>query len=208
MENRISILMVELESFNNTSTTLRMGNNQKSETCIEQIEVAREKTLRRLNEKYDELVSEVNERKIKIEKKLDDATEKIKEKLQMEETNKRDVANRLQGVKSMKREVTSLMSELHLNRYFEFRATNVSDVDLRSICGSLIQKDFSAQWQSSGKPQTPSDQDVSTTGSPPPKRRRKETASGGKSASKIKITGMNVWCKFLLIYCNKTNDNW
>ena len=62
-----------------------MENNQKSETCIEQIEVAREKTLRRLNEKYDELASEVNEQKIKIEKKIDDATEKIKEKLQMEE---------------------------------------------------------------------------------------------------------------------------
>ena len=82
MENRINILMVELESFNNTSASLRMGNDQKSETCIEQIEVVREKRLRGLNEKYDELVSEGNERKIEIEKKLDDATEKIKEKLQ------------------------------------------------------------------------------------------------------------------------------
>ena len=77
VENRINILMVELESFNNTSASLRMGNDQKSETCIEQIEVAREKTLRKLNEKYDELVSEVNARKFEIEKKLVDATEKI-----------------------------------------------------------------------------------------------------------------------------------
>ena len=118
----------------------------------------------------------------------------------MEETNKRDVVSRMQGMKNMKREITSLMSELYLYKYFEFRAANVSDIDLGSICGSLIQKDFLLNVNLH-ETASPSDKDVNTTGSPPPKRRRKET-SGGKSASKFKITGMNVWCKFLLICCN------
>ena len=101
----------------------------------------------------------------------------------------------------MKREMTSLMSELHLYKYFEFRATNVSDIDLGSICGSLIQEDFlpNGNLQETA---SPSDKDVNTTGSPPPKRRRKETISGGKSASKFKITGMNVWVQISLLCCN------
>ena len=90
VENWTKKLMVELESFNNISKFSRMGNDQKSETCIEQIEVARERTLGRLNEKCDELVSEANERKIEIETKLDDATEKIK--LQMEERRGKQTA--------------------------------------------------------------------------------------------------------------------
>ena len=88
--------------------------------------------------------------------------------------------------------MTSLKSELHLQKYFELRAADVSDTDLHSICGSVIQKDF----LSNGNLQetaTTSDKDVNTTGNPPPKRRRKETASGGKSVSKIKITGTNIW---------------
>ena len=102
----------------------------------------------------------------------------------------------------MKREMTSLMSELHLYKYFEFRAADVSEIDLHSTCGSLIQKDFLLN-DNLHETASPSDKDVNTTGSPPPKRRRKETVSGGKSASKIKITGMNVWCKFLLMYVNE-----
>ena len=86
----------------------------------------------------------------------------------------------------MKREMTSLMLELHLYKYFEFRAANVSDIDLRSICGSLIQKDF-LPTDNLQENASPSDKDLNTTGSPPPKRRRKETASGGKVLPKLKL---------------------
>ena len=182
--------MVELESFNRNSTPLRMRNNQKSVTCIEQIEFAREKTLKTVNEMYDKFVAKVNERKIKIETKLNDGTEKIKEKLQMEESNS-DAASKLQKGKNIKREITNLMSIFNFYKYFEFRAGDVSDIDFRSICGSLIETDFLPNGNPQDTPTT-DDKDVDTTRSPPAKRRRKETTLGGKNGSKLKIAGIKI----------------
>ena len=195
LENLSKKLIVEMESLNDTSTeikekneSLRLENYRKNKTCKEHIEVARKKTLQSVNKQFDKLVAEVNEAEIKVETKLNDVAEKIKDKLQMEETMEKDVSSRLQAMKSMKTEIANLVTELTSitknYKYFQFRAGEVSDIDLRDICGVLIQKPFQRNISLQETTST-SNRDVSTTGSPAPKRRRKEAASGGESGSKL-----------------------
>ena len=153
------------------------------------IEIAKKQTLQKVNKQFDKLMAEVNEAEIEVETKLNDVAEKLKDKkLQMEETVEKNVSSRLQEMKSMKIELANLTSEITSitknNKYFQFRAGEVSDINLRDICGVLIQKPFQRNISLQETTST-SNRNVSTTGSPAPKRRRKEAASGGESGSKL-----------------------
>ena len=174
-ENPPEISAVELESFKNTSRVkieaLGMENCQQSKTCKEQIESARERILKRLNEHCDKLVAEVNEGKIKVETRLNDAAEKVKNKFQ-DETTKSDVGRH----QALKMEMTNLVAEFSWYKYFEFRATEVSDIDLCSICGLLIPKYFLPNICLQ-EITTTSDNHVNSTGSPTPEKSHRQTAS-------------------------------
>ena len=200
LENLSKKLIVEIESLNSTLTAgrenieaVRLENYQKSKTCKEQIELARELALKRLNEEFNKLVAEVNGAEIKAGTKLNDVAKKIIGKFPMKETMKKDVASRLQAVKSMKREMTNFVSELTniTKKYFEFKAADISDIDLGDICGLLIQKPFQPNIILQETTDT-RDKDVSTGASPAPKRRRKEAASGRKDCSKLKLEGIKI----------------
>ena len=185
LENGLEALVVELESLKKTCISnrrkieaLKMENNWKSYACNEQIELAREQTLKRLNKQYDKLVAEENERKIKVETKLHDAAEKVKDEVPVEEVAEEDVTKRLQAVINMKSEMTNIMSDLGINKYFKFRTGQVSDTDLCNICGSLIQENFQPQINLQETTAT-GEKDANHTGSSAPRKRCRAFSTTG-----------------------------
>ena len=187
-EKRSKMLMEEIESFRMSWTSnkdkieaLKNGNDQKSDECMEEIELSREEMLKRLNEQFDKLVAKVSEQKSEVKKILNDATEMMKAKSQIiqsvedatEKAAGRRFVDNLQTVKNVTSEMNNLVSELDSNKFFEFRVKDIPDSTIRNICGDLIQNYFTRNTV------------VNPIGSPAPKRRCTQVDSVVESHNKL-----------------------
>ena len=156
-EKRLKTLTDEIDSFKKNLTSnrekveiLKRENDQKHIACKEQIELAREQTIRMTHEKFDKLIAAVSEQNSEVTMSLNNAIEKFGEKLQtvqkIEKTMKEEVAckrfsEKLKTVKTLSTEIKNLGSELNC-KYLEFTPRNLKGVTVRSLCGSLTRRNF------------------------------------------------------------------
>ena len=126
--------------------------NPGSATGAKQVEVERKEQLKKLKETFDNIRKEINSQKIHVDTRIDDAVAKINGGL-LETSNVEENVNetvsgaldKLKTVNDLKAGVQDTLSELFDRcKYYEYAKSEAAGIDVQSLCGNLVQKDFRA----------------------------------------------------------------
>ena len=209
-EKQHQILIKELDSFKtylkeNREMLLqvREENDHRVKACVKQVEEERKEQLKKLNETFDNIRMEINSRKIHVDTRIDDAVAKINggilETSNVEENFSEAVSgasDKLKTVNNLKAGVQDTLSKLIQCKYCEYAKSKATGMNVQSLCGNLVQKDFQvfAKLTHNGNERQTEEEmvDVQTEdeNASCTKKRRFDAASRRRNTSKISYEGL------------------
>ena len=154
---RLEVFRNKLNSSKETLSKLEEKNAFQCENCKARLELDRQAAIKKLNDIFDKLVSDVDRQKMKVDEHISETMAIIDDDLLMAESiaetssegsSCKSLSEKLETVRSMTTSHLNTLSKLEACEYYEYIKTNPGAIE--ESCGHFVRRHFdeTVEWQS------------------------------------------------------------